>query len=126
LTLLNTRACSRPKMEPSIPHPLELNVQHAIPVSPPAAPDAVAADERLARVVERPDGYYWLGFDGHQEFGPFADLDETLGDMEAAEDDAFEPGETLAEAEREIGIAEWIDPDTGEPAEDTATRIPEG
>ena len=115
-------------MEPSKTNPVEPQVQHPphAPVSPPAAPDALAADERLARVVERPDGYYWLGFDGHQEFGPFDDLDEALVDMEAAEDEAIEPGETLAEAEQEIGIAEWIDPDTGEPAEDTATRIPEG
>jgi hypothetical protein len=27
------------------------------------------------------------------------------------------PGETLAEAESEIGVADWIDPDSGEPAE---------
>lgn len=36
--------------------------------------------------------------------------------VEQAEDEP-EPGETLLEAEDEIGINGWIDPDTGEPAE---------
>jgi len=36
-----------------------------------------------------------------------------------------EPGETVAEAVAEIGVAEWVDPDTGEPAEDVVTRIEE-
>jgi hypothetical protein len=33
------------------------------------------------------------------------------------DDEAQEPGESLQEAEAEIGISDWIDPDTGEPAE---------
>ena len=36
-----------------------------------------------------------------------------------------EPGETVAEAQAEIGVADWVDPDTGEPAEDVVTRIEE-
>lgn len=36
---------------------------------------------------------------------------------EAGSDEAFSEGETLLEAERDIGINEWIDPETGEPAE---------
>ena len=32
-------------------------------------------------------------------------------------DEAPEPGETLQEAENEIGMADWIDPETGAPAE---------
>jgi hypothetical protein len=31
--------------------------------------------------------------------------------------DAIAPDESLEEAESEIGINEWIDPETGEPAE---------
>ena len=31
--------------------------------------------------------------------------------------------EALHEAEAEIGINDWIDPDTGEPAEETYTHI---
>lgn len=37
--------------------------------------------------------------------------------IDAVDEDAPEPGEGLREAESEIGIADWIDPDTGEPAE---------
>lgn len=104
-----------------------LEPDHPAPVSPPAAPDEVAADERLARIVEHPDGYYWLAFDGHQEFGPFASVEDALADLDAAaaDDEAIEPGETLAEAEQEIGMSEWIDPETGAPAEGTTVRIPE-
>jgi hypothetical protein len=40
-----------------------------------------------------------------------------LADMAEADGEAPEPGETLQEAEDEIGIADWIDPDTGDPAE---------
>jgi hypothetical protein len=36
---------------------------------------------------------------------------------DADADDDAEPGESLEEAEGEIGIADWIDPDTGQPAE---------
>ena len=42
--------------------------------------------------------------------------------MQATGDSAYEPGETLEEAEDEIGISSWIDPDTGEPAEESIPR----
>ena len=80
-------------------------------------------EEMLRRVVERPDGLHWLALDGQQEFGPFATLDEALAAMNESGDEAPEPGQTLAEAEQELGIAEWLDPQTGSPAEDTRTRI---
>ncbi|HXF67136.1 MAG TPA: hypothetical protein VNK67_10635 [Burkholderiales bacterium] len=35
------------------------------------------------------------------------------------------PGEALREAEDEIGIADWIDPQTGEPAEEQVPRLEE-
>ncbi|HXZ50496.1 MAG TPA: hypothetical protein VEH51_00715 [Burkholderiales bacterium] len=74
------------------------------------------------RVIERPDGYYWQATDTGEEYGPFDTLDEAVADMQAAETD-FEPSETLEEAEAELGVAEWIDPDTGEPAEESVPRI---
>jgi hypothetical protein len=43
--------------------------------------------------------------------------------MQSAEETDFEPGETLEEAEREIGISEWRDPETGEPAEESGPRL---
>jgi hypothetical protein len=69
------------------------------------------------QVLKRPDGYYWLAPDGRQEIGPFATYEEALADFQAAGGEAPEPGESLSEAESELGIAEWLDPDTGEPAE---------
>jgi hypothetical protein len=75
-----------------------------------------------ARVVERPDGFYWRAEEPDTEYGPFPTLLEALANMEGAGDGAYEPGETLAEAEDEIGISGWIDPDTGEPAEESIPR----
>ncbi len=45
--------------------------------------------------------------------------------MQRSDDKTLESGETLEEAEAEIGIADWIDPDTGEPAEEQWTRTEE-
>lgn len=77
------------------------------------------ADEVLVgQVLKRPGGYYWSLSDGGREFGPYDSFEEAQADMEAAADlDAPEPGESLQEAESELGIADWIDPETGEPAE---------
>jgi len=76
-------------------------------------------------VVKHPDGYYWLAPDGHQQFGPFDSVDEALDDMHAAAEEALECGETLEEAEEELGISDWVDPDTGEPAEGMGPRLEE-
>lgn len=74
----------------------------------------VGGDEQI---LVRPDGYYWRAPDGKQEFGPFESLEMAQADRDATGDETPEPGETLQEAEDEIGIADWIDPETGEPAE---------
>ena len=79
-----------------------------------------------AQLFDRPDGFYWLSPDGTQEFGPFETLELARADME--ESDAPEDGsvESLQEAESEIGVADWIDPDTGEPSESqSAPRLAE-
>jgi hypothetical protein len=44
-------------------------------------------------------------------------------DMQRRDESEIEPGESLAEAEAEIGIADWVDPETGEPAEENVPRI---
>lgn len=75
------------------------------------------------RVIDRPDGFYWQEKDGNREYGPFATLLEAVEDMQAVEDGAPEPGETVEEAEAEIGMANWIDPDTGQPAEEERPHI---
>lgn len=69
------------------------------------------------QILVRPDGYYWRAPDGKQEFGPFESLEMAQADRDATDEETPEPGETLQEAEDEIGIADWIDPETGEPAE---------
>jgi len=78
------------------------------------------------RVIERPDGFYWEA-KKDETHGPFATLAEAeadkLADGGAAEEDEVEVPGTLQEAESELGVAEWIDPDTGGPAEDNVPRI---
>lgn len=75
------------------------------------------------RFIERPDGFYWQTLDGAREFGPFATLIEAIEDMRLVEDEELEVGESVFEAEDEIGIAGWVDPDTGELAEDHVPRL---
>jgi hypothetical protein len=84
-------------------------MRRTIPETPP--------DYDATRIVERPDGFYWLATDSGKEYGPFPTLLEAVNDMQYNADTDYEPGETLEEAEAEIGVAEWIDPETGEPAE---------
>jgi hypothetical protein len=82
-----------------------------IPETPP--------DYDKARIIERPDGFYWQDKDTEAQYGPFSTLLEAVQDMEYSADSSYEPGETLEEAEAELGIADWIDPETGEPGEET-------
>ena len=83
-----------------------------------------------SRLFERPDGFYWQSRDSAHEYGPFPSLLEALTDLEAneapeADEEALEVAETLAEAEAEVGISGWIDPDSGELAEEERPRIEE-
>lgn len=82
-----------------------------IPETPP--------DYDKARIIERPDGFYWQDKDTEAQYGPFSTLLEAVQDMEYSADSSYEPGETLEEAEAELGIADWIDPETGAPGEET-------
>lgn len=81
-----------------------------IPETPP--------DYDRARIIERPDGFYWQDKETDRFFGPFPTLLEAVQDMGYNADSAYEPGETLEEAEAELGISDWIDQDTGEPGEE--------
>jgi hypothetical protein len=77
--------------------------------------EATAGEE--AALVERPDGYYWVGPDGDAEFGPFESRDVARADRDRYSEEAPSEGETVQEAEREIGVNDWIDAETGSPAE---------
>lgn len=80
-------------------------------------------EEARERVVERPGGFYWQSEDRKEEYGPFPTLKDAVAAMNSADEGGVEPGETLEEAEEEIGMSKWIDPDTGQPAEDGVPRI---
>lgn len=77
------------------------------------------------RVVERPDGYYVQLVAEGREVGPYETLVEAIEDQREAESEDYEPAETLAEAEAEIGVADWIDPDTASLAEGPGPRLEE-
>ena len=83
----------------------------------PAAQQPPAVEGAPPAIVERPDGFYWLAPDGHQEVGPFETYGLAQADRDALSEEALAPGVALKENEREIGIADWIDAETGEPAE---------
>ena len=81
------------------------------------------------RVLERPDGFYWESKATKAPRGPFETRAEAEADLlaggagpEDAEPADLEEG-TLLEAESELGISDWIDPDTGGPAEDNVPHI---
>lgn len=94
-------------------------------VKPPAESfaDADALDLQDPRIVLRPDGFHWLSEDGRIESGPFETAREAWADMHGADEQAPEPGEDLNEASSELGITDWVDPETGELAEDSAPRL---
>ena len=77
------------------------------------------------RVFERPDGFYWQAKSGGRESGPFPTLIAAIQDMQYRDESEVEPGETIEEAEAEVGVTGWVDPDTGEPAEESIPRLEE-
>lgn len=104
------------KTTPPDPRPRPLRrVGAARVIAEAPVPQSFADD--AARIVSRPDGYYWQSPDGQQQFGPFADRLEALADRDRYNEEALSEGETVQEAEQEIGIADWIDLETGAPAE---------
>lgn len=74
-------------------------------------------DYDKTRVIERPDGFYWQDKLTGKLYGPFPTLLEAVLDMQVEDDTIYEAGESLEEAEAEIGISSRVDPETGEPAE---------
>lgn len=83
---------------------------------------ASQADYGKTRIIERPDGFYCQHIQTGEESGPFATRIEAAEEAEYGNAD-IELGESLQEAESEIGIADWIDPETGQPAEEFIPHI---
>ena len=91
----------------------------ATPVAEDLTPEV---DVESTALVQRPDGWYWLADEGRQEVGPFPSAAEALADMRSAQEGS-EPGAALRETEEELGVADWIDPDTHAPAESGVPHI---
>ena len=101
---------ARPKFPPGKPHRGLRRTDSVIEPSP-------VDPEQVSPIASRADGYYWMAPDGRQEFGPFESYELARADRDGFDDAAWSPGETLREAEDEIGMGAWIDPETGEPAQ---------
>ena len=80
-------------------------------------------EDEQARLIERPDGFYWQNKFSEKLYGPFSTLIEAMEDTQYQEESNYEEGESLLEAEAEIGIADWVDPDTGELAEGSSPNF---
>jgi hypothetical protein len=89
-----------------------------------APTEAVETEE--PRIVRHPDGFYWRN--ALHEVGPFATLEDALADMGSApagEEATLASDESLPQVEDDIGVASWIDRDTGSLAEEQPPRIEE-
>ena len=86
-----------------------------IPETPP--------ERARAQAIKRRDGYYWQSRETGAEYGPFKTRAEAMQDMEVGEREDDAEIASLAEAESEIGVADWIDPETGAPAEEEIPRL---
>jgi len=93
-------------------------------VSQPPVEEPIEEQPTGGRVVKRPDGYYWEA-KGIEARGPFATRAEAEADLLAGGTTTpeFDDEDSLQDAESEIGISNWIDPDTGGPAEDNVPHI---
>lgn len=104
----------RPRHVPPAPKPAEAPAPRGAAAVIAERPGPV---DETPPIVSHPDGWYWVAPDGHQQFGPFETYEHARADRDAWDEEALTPGATLQEAEDDIGIASWIDPETGEPAE---------
>ena len=101
------------------------NRSRAQPHAPQVVP-GTAAELEDVRVIERPDGFWVQPLAGGHENGPYASLVEAIESHRAcSEEEDIESEETLAEMEAQVGVADWIDPDTSAPAEDRVPHIEE-
>ncbi|HEX5639681.1 MAG TPA: hypothetical protein VFX81_07760 [Burkholderiaceae bacterium] len=78
---------------------------------------APPTDDENSRVVARPDGYYWVADDGHQEFGPFVSAMDALVALRSGIETGLEPDVSLSEIEAEIHYTEPKLNDEGVPEE---------
>ncbi len=94
------------------------------PVAEAAALPPVEAPTEPAELLHEADGWYWRSRDGREQAGPFASAADAQADAQAALAGA-EPGGLLRDVEQQIGVADWVDPDSDGPAEGFVPRIEE-
>lgn len=83
----------------------------------------ITADFDDSKVIERRDGFYLQDRRTGEEYGPYATFPDAIASMENNANSELEPCEDLKEAEEELGIADWIDPDTGALAEESVPHL---
>jgi hypothetical protein len=95
------------------------------PVDPLEAPtagadesDASDATDDEGRIVEHPDGWYWLAPDGRQQFGPFESFANARADRDRNRLEGLGEDEYLRDIEIEAGITDRVDVESGKPADD--------
>lgn len=89
--------------------------------TPTGAPAAEPIEYEDGQVVERTDGYYWVPADGGRDRGPYRSIEDAVPGVEESDDEL--DSDDVREAEEVLGIPDWVDPDTGELADDEHTRI---
>jgi hypothetical protein len=80
------------------------------------------------RIIERPDGFYWQDDTDGREYGPFQTMLEAAADMQLADGESADEEadlDDLRETEDLLGVPDWVDPDTGQLADDGRTRTDE-
>ncbi len=74
---------------------------------------------RQSSIVETPEGFFWRDAENDRLVGPFRTMRAAIADRDSpgTDDDPIDPidGAAVLAAEAEIGIDDFIDPDTGEP-----------
>jgi hypothetical protein len=78
---------------------------------------ALPLDDESSRVVARPDGFYWVADDGHQEFGPFASAIDALVALRSGIETGLEPDDSLPDVDAEIHYTDQKRADEGVPEE---------
>jgi hypothetical protein len=92
---------------------------------PPNVVSGIAAELEDVRIIERPDGFWAQSLRGGPEVGPYASLIEAIEDQRETDEEEPQSASALAEVERELGVSDWIDPETSAPAEDSVPHIEE-
>jgi len=95
------------------------------PVDPLEAPttgadasDTLDETDEEGRIIEHPDGWYWMAPDGRQEFGPFDSYFNARADRDRNKLEGLGEDESLRDLEIEAGITDRVDVESGKPADD--------